>query len=140
MAVHIMRQVGLTCSATRSRNSAWAVVSSCGSPRVWAASNRLIAGARCRLSNSGDVAGPAGGQMSGFSASARACSTLSPSGGAIQAMREARFWSSSVLWPVAQCSLSIAVTGSSMEVPAISAVSTRNVSHMPNSGTTSGTA
>jgi hypothetical protein len=106
---------------------------------VSAASNAAIAGASTLLSNSGSVAGPAGGQMTGSSPSSAACRPVIPAGGSIQPISEARFWSSSDDWPVAHSSDSRSVMAISIELPAYSARSASAVNQNPVSGTTGST-
>ncbi|WP_344746845.1 hypothetical protein [Streptosporangium vulgare] len=69
------------------------------------------------MSKPGSVAGPAGGQSSGSSASSAARRPDIPGGGSIHPTSAARLASSRLLCPVAQCRLSASVAASSTEEP-----------------------
>ncbi|MFC7728414.1 hypothetical protein [Actinomadura keratinilytica] len=99
-----------------------------------------MAGASTSLSNVGSVAGPAGGQATGSSASAAAAGPSMPSGGSIHPSSAARLPSSRELCPVAQCSRSTSVIASSSELPGWSWRSVNQVSHRPSAGTAASTA
>ncbi len=131
---HTASQVGSITRASSERISRSAPLSSASrasaaSPSsadanaVRARSYRSIAGASRRLSKSGSVAGPAGGQ-SNWPSPSRASSARSaasapeePAGGSIQASSAPRCWSSRLLCPVAQCRFSRSVAASSSEEP-----------------------
>ncbi len=103
-----------------------------------------MAGASTNSSKRGSVTGPAGGCSSWpalsrpVSASSAASAPVRPGGGACQASRAARCWSSRWLWPVAQCRDSRPVIGSSRLEPGTWARSVRCVSQRPSSGTRAG--
>ncbi len=109
-ARHISRQVGSSWERTASPTRAAA-----RSPRV--SSYARMAGASTSVSKPGSVAGPAGGQIRGSSASLAALAPLMPGAGSIQLTRDARFASSSALCPVAQCRESASVAASSRDEP-----------------------
>ena len=97
---HISSQVG----ASWPRSSRPARRTPAGAPaRRRPPRTPAISGASTRLSNSGSVAGPAGGQTAGSSARAAASAPVSPAGGSIQPSSAGRCRSSTALCPVAQC-------------------------------------